>query len=72
MTERALDDYCSPVGDHRWGKRWSVRVFDLPGAGMSGRTVNNSGTISKFNRMGVLAGFGSLGRAGSSGFLHGP
>lgn len=34
--------------------------FDLPGAeNVSAVLFNNSGTISKFNRMGIVAGFGS-------------
>ncbi len=50
-----------PVGEHRWGKKAiQSGFFDLPGAEhVSAVLSNNSGTISKFNRMGVLAGFGS-------------
>ncbi len=50
-----------PVGEHRWGKKViQSGFFDLPGAEhVSAVLSNNSGTISKFNRMGVLAGFGS-------------
>ena len=50
-----------PVGEHRWGKKAIPSgFFELPGAEhVSAVLSNNSGTISKFNRMGVLAGFGS-------------
>lgn len=49
------------VEHHRWGKK-EVRsgFFNLPGAeNVSAVITNASATISKFNRMGVLAGFGS-------------
>ena len=46
---------------HRWGnKEVPSGFFDLPGAeNVSAVIFNNSATISKFNRIGVLAGFGS-------------
>jgi hypothetical protein len=49
------------IGTHRWGsKEIPSGFFDLPGAeNVSAVLFSNSGTISKFNRMGVLAGFGS-------------
>lgn len=49
------------IGTHRWGdKEISSGFFDLEGAeNISAVIFNNSGTISKFNRMGKLAGFGS-------------
>lgn len=49
------------VDEHRWGKKAVLSgFFDSPGAEhVSAVLSNNSGTISKFNRMGVLAGFGS-------------
>jgi hypothetical protein len=49
------------VASHRWGaKEVPSGFFFLPGAeNISAVLWNNSGTISKFNRMGALAGFGS-------------
>lgn len=49
------------VETHRWGdKVIPSGFFDLPGAeNVSAVLFSNSGTIAKFNRMGVLAGFGS-------------
>ena len=49
------------IKKHKWGtKEISSGFFDLPGAeNISAVVFSNSGTISKFNRMGVLAGFGS-------------
>ncbi|MBI4269038.1 MAG: hypothetical protein HY615_01785 [Candidatus Rokubacteria bacterium] len=49
------------IATHRWGaKEIPSGFFDLPGAeNVSAVLFSNSGTISKFNRMGVLAGFGS-------------
>jgi hypothetical protein len=46
---------------HRWGtKEIPSGFFDQPGAEhISAVVFNNSGTISKFLRMGMLAGFGS-------------
>jgi hypothetical protein len=46
---------------HKWGtKEIPSGFFFLPGAeNISAVLANNSGTISKFNRMGMLAGFGS-------------
>ncbi|MBE2243354.1 MAG: hypothetical protein IAE86_11405 [Burkholderiaceae bacterium] len=46
---------------HRWGsKEIPSGFFRLPGAeNISAVIFNNSATISKFNRMGLLAGFGS-------------
>ncbi len=49
------------VAVHRWGeKEIPSGFFDLPGSeNISAVLFSNSGTISKFNRMGMLAGFGS-------------
>lgn len=49
------------ITEHRWGdKVIPSGFFDLPEAeNVSAVLFSNSGTISKFNRMGVLAGFGS-------------
>lgn len=49
------------VVTHRWGdKEIPSGFFDLPGSeNISSVVFSNSGTISKFSRMGVLAGFGS-------------
>lgn len=49
------------VNSHRWGqKEIPSGFFDLPDAeNISAVVFSNSGTISKFNRMGKLAGFGS-------------
>lgn len=49
------------IGEHRWGdKVIPSGFFDQPGAeNVSAVFVNNSGTVSKFNRMGLLGGFGS-------------
>ena len=49
------------IGTHRWGtKEIPSGFFELPGTeNISAVAFSNSGTISKFNRMGVLAGFGS-------------
>ena len=49
------------VAEHRWkGKTIPSGFFDLPGAEhVSAVLFSNSGTISKFERMGVVAGFGS-------------
>lgn len=49
------------ISQHRWGeKEIPSGFFNLPGAeNISAVLFSNSGTISKFNRMGVLAGFGS-------------
>jgi hypothetical protein len=47
-----------PVTEHRWGNK--TVPFALKGAEhVSAVIFSNSGTISKFNRMGVLSGFGS-------------
>ncbi|GAB3843034.1 hypothetical protein [Hymenobacter jeollabukensis] len=48
------------VKTHRWGsKEIPSGFFNLPDSEhISGVLFSNSGTISKFNRMGVLAGFG--------------
>ncbi|AGM07174.1 hypothetical protein [Amycolatopsis keratiniphila] len=48
------------ISEHRWGEK-SVpsNFFSQPGAeNVSAVLFNSSGTISKFNRMGVNAGFG--------------
>lgn len=49
------------VSSHKWGnKEIDSGFFNLPGAeNISAVLTNSSATISKFNRMGVLAGFGS-------------
>lgn len=49
------------ITEHRWGhKVIPSGYFDLPEAeNVSAVLFSNSGTISKFNRMGMLAGFGS-------------
>ncbi len=49
------------IGTHRWGtKQIPSGFFELPDTeNISAVTFSNSGTISKFNRMGLLAGFGS-------------
>ncbi|WP_426410219.1 hypothetical protein [Bradyrhizobium ganzhouense] len=49
------------IVSHRWGsKEIPSGFFDLPDTeNISAVIFSNSGTISKFNRMGVLAGFGS-------------
>jgi len=49
------------VTEHRWGaKAIPSGFFDLEGAEhVSGVLFNNGATLSKFNRMGFVAGFGS-------------
>ncbi len=49
------------VAEHRWGNKVIPSgFFDQPDAeNVSAVFVNNSGTISKFNRMGLLGGFGT-------------
>jgi hypothetical protein len=49
------------IGMHRWGnKEIPSDFFDQPDTeNVSGVIFSNSGTISKFNRMGLLGGFGS-------------
>lgn len=49
------------LASHKWGaKEIPSGFFDLPEAeNVSAVVFSNSGTISKFNRMGKLAGFGS-------------
>jgi hypothetical protein len=49
------------IGTHRWGpKEVPSGFFDLPETeNISAVAFSNSGTISKFNRMGLFAGFGS-------------
>jgi hypothetical protein len=49
------------VNFHKWEKKEIPSgFFDLPGAeNVSAVIFSNSGTIAKFNRMGVVAGFGS-------------
>lgn len=53
--------YPRKIGTHRWGaKEIPSGFFDLPGTeNIAAVAFSNSGTISKFNRMGLLAGFGS-------------
>ena len=50
-----------PIEEHRWGRKViPAAFFSLPEAeNVSAVVFNKSGTISKFNRMGVLGGFGS-------------
>jgi hypothetical protein len=49
------------VTEHRWGKkRVPSGFFGFPGAeNISAVIFNSSGTLSKFNRIGFAAGFGS-------------
>lgn len=49
------------VEEHRWGDRRAASgFFDLPGAEHVSAVIFNSGaTLSKFNRIGYVAGFGS-------------
>lgn len=49
------------IESHQWGtKQIPSGFFDLPDAeNVAAVVFSNSGTISKFNRMGLLAGFGS-------------
>lgn len=49
------------VTEHRWGEKViPTGFFDQPGAeNVSAVLFNNSATLSKFNRMGFVAGFGS-------------
>jgi len=49
------------IESHRWGEKViSSGFFNLPGAEyVSAVIFSNSGTISKFNRMGLHTGFGS-------------
>jgi hypothetical protein len=51
----------SKIQEHKWGdKVVPSGFFSLPGAeNISAVMFNSSGTISKFNRMGVRAGFGA-------------
>ncbi|MCA0013175.1 hypothetical protein LB561_23080 [Mesorhizobium sp. B292B1B] len=48
------------IGEHVWGNlKEKSGFFTLPGAeNISAVIVNPQGTLSKFNRMGVIAGFG--------------
>ena len=50
----------TPITEHTWGsKRIPSGFFNLPGSeNISAVLFSNSATISKFNRLGVLAGFG--------------
>jgi hypothetical protein len=49
------------IGEHRWGEKVIPSgFFELPDAQhVAGILFSNSGTVSKFNRMGILNGFGS-------------
>lgn len=49
------------IAEHRWGRKViPAGFFDQPEAEhVSAVLFSNSGTIAKFNRMGVIAGFGS-------------
>lgn len=51
----------NPITEHVWGKkRIPSGFFNLPGSEyVSAVLFSSSATVSKFNRMGVLAGFGS-------------
>ncbi|WP_404365195.1 hypothetical protein ACIHQR_33305 [Corallococcus coralloides] len=53
--------YPRKIPSHKWqGKEIPSGFFNLPEAeNISAIVFSNSGTLSKFNRMGVLAGFGS-------------
>lgn len=51
----------SPIKEHTWGKTIPSGFFYQPDAeNISAVLFSDSGTISKFNRMGKLAGFGDL------------
>lgn len=56
-----LDIRVTPVSVHKWGtKEVTSGFFSLPDTEhVSAVLFNNSGTISKFDRMGVAAGFGT-------------
>lgn len=49
------------IKEHRWGEKVIPSgFFDLPDTeNVSGIIFSNNGTVSKFNRMGILNGFGS-------------
>ncbi len=51
----------NPIKEHKWGtKTIESGFFSLPGGEMISAVINNpTATLSKFNRMGRLAGFGS-------------
>jgi hypothetical protein len=51
----------APISEHRWGtKAVAAGFFNLPDSeNVSAVVFNNAGTLNKFNRMGVAAGFGS-------------
>jgi hypothetical protein len=51
----------TPIDEHRWGdKRIESGFFRLPNSEMISAVIQNpTATISKFNRMGRLSGFGS-------------
>jgi hypothetical protein len=59
--DRRLHIRSHRIESHRWGKKVIPSgFFDLPDAeNISAVLFSNSGTISKFDRMGILAGFGS-------------
>jgi hypothetical protein len=60
-SEGRLQIHPRKIATHRWGdKVIPAGFFDLPDAeNVSAILFSTSGTVSKFNRMGVLAGFGS-------------
>ncbi|RXK53471.1 glycosaminoglycan attachment protein [Oleiharenicola lentus] len=60
LPNGALEVTETPVAEHSWGtKRIPSGFFNLPGAEhISAVLFSNSATVAKFNRMGVLAGFG--------------
>lgn len=60
-AEGRLVVVATKVAEHRWGGRAAESgFFDLPGAEHVSAVIFNSGaTLSKFNRIGYVAGFGS-------------
>ena len=60
-AEGKLHIHPRKVATHTWGSKViPSSFFELPGAeNVSAVLFSNSGTISRFDRMGVLAGFGS-------------
>jgi hypothetical protein len=60
-SARRLIIEATPIANHRWGtKDVPSGFFSLPDAeNVSAVVFNNSGTLNKFNRMGVGAGFGA-------------
>ncbi len=60
LADGKLEITEAPIAEHVWGtKRIPSGFFNLPGAeNVSAVLFSNSTTVSKFNRLGVLAGFG--------------